>query len=80
MNIQIQNCNNILNGTVNIVEDALNIKYAINGTGKSTIAKAIFAESQQDTDALKLLKPYQFQTDEINNKNHYYSHTNLHYS
>lgn len=65
MNIQIQNCNNILNGTVNIVEDALNIKYAINGTGKSTIAKAIFAESQQDTDALKLLKPYQFQTDEM---------------
>ena len=58
MNIRIQNCNNILDGIVNIVEGSLNIKYAVNGTGKSTIAKAIVAASKQDIDALKLLKPY----------------------
>ena len=41
MNISIANCNNIEHGTVAIEENRLNIKYAINGTGKSTIAKAI---------------------------------------
>ena len=41
MNISITNCNNIAHGTVAISENRLNIKYAINGTGKSTIAKAI---------------------------------------
>lgn len=34
MDIQINNCNNI-------ASNRLNIKYAINGTGKSTVAKAI---------------------------------------
>lgn len=41
MKIEIRNCNNIDNGTVAIEEGCLNIKYAINGTGKSTISKAI---------------------------------------
>jgi len=41
MEIEINNCNNIDSGKVTIVEDLLNIKYAINGTGKSTISKAI---------------------------------------
>jgi len=41
MNIEIKNCNNIDLGVVKIYENNLNIKYAINGTGKSTISKAI---------------------------------------
>ena len=41
MNISIRNCNNIDSGNIVIVEGALNVKYAINGTGKTTIAKAI---------------------------------------
>lgn len=41
MNISIKNCNNIDSGNITIVEGALNVKYAINGTGKTTIAKAI---------------------------------------
>lgn len=41
MEIEISNCNNIENGVVTIAEGALNIKYAINGTGKSTVSKSI---------------------------------------
>jgi len=41
MEIEISNCNNIDNGRITLTEGLLNIKYAINGTGKSTISKAI---------------------------------------
>lgn len=41
MNIQVNNCNNIEKALVKIVKDKLNIKLAPNGTGKSTIARAI---------------------------------------
>ena len=39
--IKIENCNNIKECDFTINDDTLNIKYAINGTGKSTISKAI---------------------------------------
>ena len=42
MNIEIKNCNNIDSGKIQINENKLNIKYAMNGVGKSTIAKAVF--------------------------------------
>lgn len=60
MVVHIENCNSILNGSIEIVEGALNVKYAINGTGKSTIAKAIFASVTNDTASLQQLKPYQY--------------------
>lgn len=41
MNFKIRNCNNIDSADINIEENMLNIKYAMNGTGKSTIGKAI---------------------------------------
>ncbi|MEA2112583.1 MAG: AAA family ATPase [Patescibacteria group bacterium] len=41
MNITIKNCNNIDEGNISIKENKLNIKFGINGTGKSTVAKAI---------------------------------------
>ncbi|MFZ1746162.1 MAG: AAA family ATPase [Nitrospirales bacterium] len=41
MEIDILNCNNIEQGTIEIRENSLNIKYAINGTGKSSVSKAI---------------------------------------
>ncbi len=41
MKLLIQNCNNIDSGNISIQEGVLNVKYAINGTGKTTIAKAI---------------------------------------
>lgn len=63
MDIILENCNNITQGRAIIVEGALNIKYAINGTGKSTISKAITAVVNQDDKALDLLVPYQFAKD-----------------
>lgn len=63
MDIVLENCNNITQGRVSIVEGALNIKYAINGTGKSTISKAITAVVNQDDKELNLLEPYRFAND-----------------
>lgn len=41
MDITTKNCNNIRKGNICIEKNKLNIKYGINGTGKSTIALAI---------------------------------------
>lgn len=54
--IEIYNCNNIISASISIIPDSLNIKYAINGTGKSTIAKAINLGSKNDS--LKPLVPF----------------------
>ncbi len=40
-NVIIENCNNIDEANINIQLNKLNIKYGINGTGKSTIVRAI---------------------------------------
>lgn len=58
MEITLSNCNNIVHGTVSVEENRLNIKYAINGTGKSTIAKSIEYSANHDENALKGLTPY----------------------
>lgn len=54
--VHINNCNNIKNGIVDIEEGKLNIKYGINGTGKTTIAKAI--QYSKDGDKIKELQSY----------------------
>ena len=48
MIINIKNCNNIDSAEVKLVPSRLNIKYALNGTGKSTIARAIAAFVNND--------------------------------
>lgn len=58
MNITIRNCNNIDFASINLIEGRLNIKYAINGTGKSTIAKSL--ELYAKSDELKSLTPYKY--------------------
>jgi len=58
MNIRIINCRNIDSADILVVENKLNIKYAINGTGKSTIAKAIEAKSKNNT--LEELIPFKY--------------------
>jgi len=60
MDIRLTNCNNISSATVSVTEGRLNIKYAINGTGKSTVSKAIEASAENDEAALKSLTPYRF--------------------
>jgi DNA repair exonuclease SbcCD ATPase subunit len=54
--IKIQNCNNITNGEIDIYDDKLNILFGRNGTGKSTIARAIYLASQNKP--LAELAPY----------------------
>lgn len=44
--IKIQNCNNIISGEISICANKLNILFGRNGTGKSTIARAVYLASQ----------------------------------
>jgi len=67
MEVEICNCNNIDNGSVSISEGFLNIKYAINGTGKSTISKAILksvSSKVSGNNELLELKPFKAISDE----------------
>ena len=75
MDIRIANCNNITNGDISITEGRLNVKYAINGTGKSAVAKAIEYSANHDEAALGGLTPYAFIGD--NNPEHQPSVTGL---
>ena len=53
MNIEIRNCRNIDSGTLSIQKNKLNIKYGINGTGKSSITAAlIYYVNKQSMDDL----------------------------
>lgn len=54
--IKISNCNNITTGEVPIYGDKLNILFGRNGTGKSTIARAIYLKSHDKP--LTELAPY----------------------
>lgn len=58
MRIEILNCNNVVQGTLDIETGRLNIKYAINGTGKSSIAKAL--ELRVKGEDLAALIPYSY--------------------
>lgn len=63
MSINIENCNCIKSASININANSFNIKYGLNGTGKSTISKAILCFSNQDDDALSNLRPYNSDVD-----------------
>ena len=41
MDIEIRHCNNIVRAHITLTADKLNIKFAPNGTGKSTLSRAI---------------------------------------
>tara|TARA_R110000868_G_scaffold317743_1_gene578534 strand:- start:2895 stop:4988 length:2094 start_codon:yes stop_codon:yes gene_type:complete len=57
MEINIGNCNNIETGTIRISKEKLNIKFGMNGTGKSTISRAI-KYSVESPELLKELTPF----------------------
>ncbi|MDO8446423.1 MAG: hypothetical protein Q7T53_10050 [Deltaproteobacteria bacterium] len=59
MIVTIKNCNNIDTGTFVIDENVLNIKYAMNGTGKSTIARAIELSTKGDG-SITELTPFKY--------------------
>lgn len=56
--IKIRNCNCIRSTEIRIKGHCLNIKFGINGTGKSTISMAIRAKAENDSDLLRSLLPY----------------------
>lgn len=56
MEIYINNCNNIKDGSISIQSNKLNILFGKNGTGKSTIARAIYLASHGKD--LSELTPY----------------------
>lgn len=56
--IKLKNCNCIKEAEIEIEEGALNIKYGSNGTGKSTISKAIYYKTHNNDDELQSLQPY----------------------
>lgn len=60
MLLKIQNCNNIDSAEIKIEPGKLNIKYAINGTGKSTIVKAITAFCHDDAQKKDELIPFKY--------------------
>jgi len=70
MQIIVENCNNIDHGEIEIKENRLNIKHAINGTGKSTIAKSIVAAvndaQRKSSKELAQLQPYKLKDDKKN--------------
>ncbi|KAB2951080.1 AAA family ATPase [Heliorestis acidaminivorans] len=63
MKLDIKYCNSIDSGSIQIKENCLNIKYAINGTGKTTLANAVVAkisDSTSSSDTLLQLKPFKY--------------------
>lgn len=66
MEITIRNCNNITNGTINIERNKLNIKFGINGTGKSTIANAIQYKIEKEEN-LNTLLPFSLRNENPDN-------------
>jgi len=63
LTIKIRNCNNITNGEIAICANKLNILFGRNGTGKSTIARAIYLTFQGKP--LIELAPYGINSEEI---------------
>src|SRR3990167_7701382 len=57
MDITIENCNSIDSARISLAPGRLNIKYGPNGTGKSTIAKAIELASKGGAN-LSTLTPF----------------------
>jgi ABC-type Mn2+/Zn2+ transport system ATPase subunit len=64
MELTITNCNNIDSGKIEITKNKLNIKFGINGTGKSTITRAIKYRIDSP-ELLKELIPFKHRNSEI---------------
>ncbi len=66
MELKIKNCNSINEASIRIFDGVLNIKYGVNGVGKSTIAKAIEL-SVSDDNRLNELTPFKLIENNPNN-------------
>lgn len=66
--IEIKNCNNIDSAVILLAQRKLNIKFAPNGTGKSTIAKAMLLGAKGDQNLLNDLMPFKLRKDNPESK------------
>jgi energy-coupling factor transporter ATP-binding protein EcfA2 len=66
MDICVKNCNSIDEANIKVEAGFLNIKFGINGTGKSTLAKAIEINSQGQS-KLSALTPFKFKENNPDN-------------
>lgn len=67
MDIEIKHCNNIDSASITLIEKQLNIKFAPNGTGKSTIARAIQCAVKHDDSGMASLLPFKYRESNENN-------------
>lgn len=67
MDVEISHCNNIDHARITLSENKLNIKFAPNGTGKSTISRAILHSVVGDTENLNALLPFKLRTSNPSN-------------
>ncbi|PTQ77575.1 AAA domain-containing protein [Nitrosomonas oligotropha] len=65
--IEIKNCNNIDFAVISLEERKLNIKFAPNGTGKSTIARAMLLGLKEES-TLSELMPFKLRKENPENK------------
>ena len=67
MLVKLEKCNNIEIGSVELMEHTLNLKYAVNGSGKTTVARAILASIRErlgtEPNALSTLTPFKHRKD-----------------
>lgn len=66
--IVVKNCNNIDSAIISLAAQKLNIRFAPNGTGKSTIAKAVQLSLKEDKNLLNELTPFKLRKDNPENK------------
>jgi len=66
--IRVKNCNNIDSAVISLAKQKLNIKFAPNGTGKSTIAKAVLLGAKGDPSLLTELMPFKLRKENPDHK------------
>uniref|UniRef100_C6E141 Protein CR006 P-loop domain-containing protein n=1 Tax=Geobacter sp. (strain M21) TaxID=443144 RepID=C6E141_GEOSM len=66
--LEVRNCNNIDSAVISLAQEKLNIKFAPNGTGKSTIARAVLLSSKGDNKLLSELMPFRYRKNNPENK------------
>lgn len=67
MEIDVFHCNNIDRARITLTENKLNIKFAPNGTGKSTLSRAISFAAMRDSQGLQALLPFRLREENPEN-------------
>lgn len=66
--IEVKNCNNLDSAVISLAQQKLNIKFAPNGTGKSTIAKVVLLGAKGDQNLLNDLMPFKLRKENPDKK------------